>query len=103
MAHIVRQVGKPKRFRTYDGKWVQAKDKIFIPEYRSHVVCAPYDNHTIYETGLTAEGTMPYMCTCGSIAVIVGWDAYKQQASPQGMLFVCLMHTTYGKHADHSS
>lgn len=103
MPQIVRQVGKPKRFRTYDGRWIDAKDKIFIPEYNAWIPCAPYDNHTIYETGFTKPGTQPYMCTCGAMAVIVGWNVYKNEASPQGLMFVCHHHATFQKHADGSS
>lgn len=100
MAHIVRQIGKPKEFTLSDGKKIVAKDKIWIPEYGRFVKTAPYDNASIYETGYTEVGSPPYLCTCGSVAVIIGWDAYKQDASPQGLLFVCLIHAQTGHHAN---
>jgi len=103
MAHIVRQVGKPKEFTLPNGKKIVAKDKIWIPEYRRFVPCSPYDNHTIYETGYTSPGSPPYLCTCGSVAVIVGYDAYKQDASAQGLMFVCLFHAQNGRHTNTSN
>lgn len=103
MPHIVRQVGKPKRFRSWNGRWVTYKEKIFVPEYGKEIPCIPYDNHSIFETGDTKEGTMPYMCTCGSMAVISGWSSYIQGASAQGLMFLCYLHAATGKHADGSS
>lgn len=102
MIRIVRQIGKPRVFKDQNGQWVEAKEKIFIPEWGVDIPTAPYDNHSIYETGLTAPGTLPYMCTCGSNAVIVGFNVYKGQASKQGALFVCHSHASTGKHADGS-
>ena len=100
MAHIIRQLGKPKVFTLPNGKKIVAQSKIYIPEYRRFVPCAPYDNASIYETGLTSPGTIPYMCTCGSFAVVVGYDAYKQDASAQGLMFVCWTHAQTGHHAN---
>lgn len=101
MAHIVKQVGKPKRFRNQAGQWVEAKDKIWVKEYSGFIPVTWYDNHSIYETGLTEVGTMPYLCTCGGPAVIIGPDLYTGKS--KGLMFICLIHAQTGKHADGSS
>ena len=100
MAHTIQILGRPKHFTLPNGKKITVKEKIWIPEYKRFVPCASYLNHAIYETGLTEPGSPPYLCSCGAIGIIVGYDAYKQDASPSGLMFVCMIHAQYGKHAD---
>lgn len=64
------------------------------------VKCTPYDNHFIYK--YTKRKGWTTFCTCGSPAVVVNYDAYKQYGSQQGALLVCYWHTVNGRHADGS-
>jgi len=98
---IVRQIGKPVTFRLPSGEWITAQDKIYIPEWDYFVPVAWYDNHTIYEVPKNQPGPA-YMCTCGCPAIVVGYDAYKGDASMQGAMFVCSQHVNTGLHADGS-
>jgi len=93
-----------------DGYSVDRLEKLWIPEYGRFVVCAPYDNHFIYEDPSKKTGRWVFMCTCGSPAVIVGSDAYAGHASPTsgvgiypGEMLVCKMHMDRNKHADGST
>jgi len=102
---IVRVVGDLASV-VVDGKRITRKQS--IPMYLDgiekpplSVNCAPYDNHFVFKD-MSRIGWTTF-CTCGSAAVVVGYDAYKQDASAQGALLVCLVHTQSGKHADGSS
>lgn len=108
--NIIRVAGIPQEATTTDNYKVYRTDKIFVPEFFRFVKCAPYDNHFIYEDPEFLKGTLGRwfaMCTCGSNAVIVGYNVYKDDASPSsgsglqtGEMLVCYRHAEFGKHAD---
>ena len=80
---------------TFEGKKFSRVKSIFMRDY-GFVPCAPYDDHfLLYDPSHLGWTTF---CTCGAPAVIVGYDAYKQDASPEGLLMVCLQHAQTGKH-----
>ena len=83
-----------------DGMPITREEKVYIPGI-GMVACAPYDNHFVYRTARHLGWTL--FCTCGSPAVVAGYDAYKNDASSQGQLLLCLVHASSGKHADGSS
>jgi len=82
-----------------DGQTVFRRKMIKIKGIGS-VKTAPYDNHFVYYQSKRI-GNVLY-CTCGSPAVVVGYDVYKNNASQQGAMLVCLHHATTGKHMDGS-
>lgn len=94
---------------TVHGTRVKRQEKIYFPQAGRSVTCAPYDNHFVFED--THHYGWTTFCTCGSSAVIVGYQVYKDMASPTskeedtvaGELLVCFHHATYGKHLDGSS
>lgn len=106
---VVRSVGDAKRATLYDGTVVERQDYIFVDGQRL-VRTAPYELHFIYETPKHMKG-WGLMCTCGSIAGVVGMAAYSKFASPTdtGKMIVCVRHTAVknntgiGKHADEST
>jgi len=94
---------------TLDGYKVHRKEKIWIPKWNRFVVCAPYSDHFIYEDKSGKPYRWAHMCTCGAAAIIVGSKAYEKDLSPTtgtgilpGEMFVCQLHSQYGKHADGS-
>jgi len=101
--NIIRYYGEPQRatVKTKSGKTyeVHREEKLFVPERGIFITCAPYDNHFIYENPDKSKGTSIYMCTCGAAAVVAGMSAYEQDASPQGLMFVCLLHAQFGMHS----
>lgn len=106
---IVRSVGDAKRATLVDGTVVEREEYLFIEGY-GLVQCAPYELHFIYQLPKHMIGYTP-MCTCGSIAGVVGYAAYSKLASPTdtGMIIVCIRHATLkqnegiGRHADNST
>lgn len=110
---VVRQVGSKNEATLYVGKKpykVYRQDRLFFPEH-GLVKCAEYDNHFLFDNPSKAIGQWSPVCTCGSPAGIVGYNAYKQDASPTtsmestvpGELVVCLSHAQTGRHADGAS
>lgn len=111
---IIKHYNSPNSAVTTDGNTVQRTDKIWFgePDHK-FVACAPYDNHFVYDDPEVNKGVKyrwTPMCTCGSPAGIVGYNAYREDASPSsggigltpGELIVCLAHAQYGRHADGS-
>lgn len=111
---VVRLVGTPWKATLFDGTEVfrRRDDIIEIPfneEPTHRVKVAPYDNHFIYVTPSHIQG-WGMMCTCGNVAVIVGYNQYRKDASPSmgdglvpGELVVCYSHASSGKHSDGAS
>jgi len=105
---IVRSVGDLQEARLGDGTVIKRQEFIFT-EQDGLVKCAPYELHFIYEMPKDKKG-WGLMCTCGSIAGVVGLNAYSKLASPTntGKMIVCVRHTTLkqntgiGEHADGS-
>lgn len=106
---VVRSVGDAKRATLHDGTVVERVELIFVENY-GLVRCAPYELHFIYQLPRHMNG-WGLMCTCGSIAGVVGYAAYSKLASPTdtGMIIACVRHTTLkqnegiGRHADEST
>lgn len=102
---ILKHRGKPGEGQLPDGTKVYKTDKFWIPEYERFISCIDYgdtEGHFIYEIPATLAKRFPgpvYRCTCGSSAVISGWESYKYGGSPEGLMFVCYVHTLTGSHA----
>lgn len=96
---IIKQKGDPNKATTLDGYEVYRQEKIFIPEMGGFVRCAPYSSHFVYLDPTNKKGRWFAMCTCGSPAVIVGYDAYERdQSYNEGAMLVCLYHAQHGYH-----
>jgi len=105
--NFIRFRNSPTRvtFTQQNNRFVIEKDdqeKVFVPEYAGFVRKAPYDNQFVFQSPSNFIGSS-YMCSCGSPAVFIGSKAYSHLGSPSGMMLVCHVHTSTGKHADGSS
>lgn len=107
---IIRKMNSLNSAETLDGITVKRKEKIYIPAWERFVMCAPYDNHFIYEDISGKPNRWAHMCTCGGMAVVVGANVYKKDASPTsgpgimpGEMLICKHHADFGKHSDGSS
>jgi len=95
---IIRHHNSPNKATLPNGQVVYRKEFINVPEFGGLIKCAPYEEHFIFETPKELK-VSSFMCSCGSAAIIVGLSGYVLDASPQGKLLVCLMHSNYGHHA----
>lgn len=111
---IIRQFNSPNSALTQGGYEVKREEKLYIPTMNKWVMCAPYDNHFVYidPTPISKTSTdrrWLLMCTCGSPAIVVGYNAYKNNASPAiggdtpGEMLVCYFHAQYNRHAENST
>lgn len=106
---IVRSVGDLKEAKLWDGTVVKRQDAIWVDGY-GLIRCAPYELHFVYQTPKSHKG-WGLWCTCGSLAGVVGANAYSKLLSPtdDGKMIVCIRHTTIknnvgiGTHADGST
>lgn len=94
---IIRHRGTPTRGQLPNGVWVYAEEKIWIPEWGRFIPVAPYSDHFVYTVPEKYKGSS-MRCSCGSAAVISGYSSYKDMASQQGLLVVCLAHSNTGVH-----
>jgi hypothetical protein len=106
---IIRQWNSPNQAETMDGHLVEREKHLYFGEpFNRFVLCADYDTHFVYDDPEARKGTIGRwtpVCTCGSAAGVVGYNAYKQDASPSagmvtGELVVCLIHAQTGLHAN---
>jgi len=111
---IIHHYNSPNSAVTIDGKEVRREEKIWYAEYDDNkrivggkfVMCAPYSDHFIYEDPMWKRivGRWAHMCTCGSVSILVGYNAYRQDASPstegtnKGEMLVCKWHLDNGVH-----
>ena len=130
---IIRQHGEPNKATTHFGLEVFRQKELFAPDpYFTLVPCLHYSDHFIYEIPQMYANTLPFMCTCGSMAIVVGPGAYIHDASisnfkqvevtitpenvrimkiTRGFVFACMFRNCFidketreiwGKHADGS-
>ena len=119
--NIIKHRGSLTEATTLHGVKVFKQDRIFVIDfpvgmgaYTGFIECADYQNHFIYEVkdSIETRGLPAFMCTCGAPAIAVGYNAYKQDQSFEGMKLVCSFRNgmfneetgePYGKHSDGSS
>ena len=109
---IIHHRGDLDNAETADGYKVHREEILYFPEH-GYVKCAPYSNHFLYDDPMAKKkrGRWTPMCSCGSPAGIVGYNAYKSDASPTtrkesivpGEMIICLAHAQTGRHSDGST
>lgn len=95
---IIRHYGQHNRGTLPDGTKVYGQSKIWFDEVNRYVLVAPYDEHFIYVVDRVSNKGATWRCSCGSPAVCAGYSGYKDSASQQGLLIVCLEHANTGLH-----
>jgi hypothetical protein len=104
VSQVIHQYGRPVNAKTLEGTWVERPEKIYIQSYQAIFPCLDYDSHFVYEDPTTTRKYgSTLLCTCGSPAVVVGYDGYMKFASYQGEKVVACLHYTQNEcHADGS-
>ena len=95
---IIRHRGTPNKGQLPNGKWVYGQSKIYVPEWGGFIPVAPYSDHFVYVVDDVTDKGSTFRCSCGSAAIIVGVSGYVHDASPQGKMIVCMVHSSTGKH-----
>lgn len=102
MSRVIRNTGDPHRAKTLNGKDVERQKEIWIPSYHAYIPVLQTSMHFCYRDPSNPRGTTLF-CTCGSAAVVVGFEAYRKLNSFMGHeVMVCLYYIQYGVHSDGS-
>lgn len=99
---IIRSHNDPKKAVTLAGIEVRREERIFLPSYQGWFPVLQTSMHFCFRDASMPRGTTLF-CTCGSPAIIVGYDAYKKHSSYLGNEVIsCHSFIQYGQHADGS-
>ena len=103
MPTIIRNTGDPRDTRTLHGKEVHREQSIYLKSHNAVLPVLQTSMHFCYRDASQPRGTTLF-CTCGSPAIIVGYEAYRKYNSYIGNeVIACYQYIQYGKHADGSS
>lgn len=98
---VIRVYGKARR-ANFEGQTIEREDIIFVPSERGWFKTIETYDHFVYRRTRGTTGST-LMCSCGSIAGIFGWEAYRQFGLPNmGRIICCVTHMQTGFHADGS-
>lgn len=96
---LIRKGGRPMEATDHAGRRVYRKDRIYLKTHQAWYDVLDYDNHFVYES---KDYGSSVMCTCGSTAIVVNYEHYKQYSSYRGLMIVCASQIQNGVHADGS-
>lgn len=100
MPNVIRHYGDLKNTRNLQGEEVQRQEYLFLKSYKQWLPCLNTDTHFVYKSNRLGSSTL---CTCGSPAVVMGYDAYKKYQSYMGNeVIMCHHFFQYGTHSDGS-
>lgn len=102
MATIIKHFRSPREAVTLGGRAVYREKEIYLPSHRGNIPVLQTDLHFCFRDPSVPRGTTLF-CTCGSPAVVVGYDAYRKYQSYIGNeVIVCHHFIQYGVHSDGS-
>jgi hypothetical protein len=85
-----------------EGERIDREEDVFVPSEQGWFKTIDTDNHFVYRQGKRKGSTL--MCTCGGIAGIFMYDAYRKFSSiNRGRIVACVEHMNSGIHSDGSS
>jgi len=109
---VIKSRGDLNTCTTADGNKVHRQNMVWIEEVDGSngrfVACAPDDTHFVFIDPVWKKkiGRWFALCSCGSPAVVTGYNAYKSFGSPTtkaestrpGELLICYHYAQYGEH-----
>lgn len=102
MPNIIRRAGDARDTRTLNGREVRRQDSIYLKSHNAVIPVLQTSMHFCYHDGSRPRGTTLF-CTCGSPAIVVGYEAYRNLNSYIGNeVIACHSYIQYGKHSDGS-
>ena len=100
--NVIKHHNDPKHAVTLHGDNVERQVQIFLPSYRAWLPVLQTSMHFCFRDPSVPRGTTLF-CTCGSPAIIVGFEAYKKYNAYMGMEVIsCHYFIQYGVHSDGS-
>lgn len=99
---VIKVYGRAKH-ANFQGQTIEREDIIYVPSERGWFRTIDTFDHFVYRrTKGTVGSTL--MCTCGGIAGIFGFEAYRQfQSTNMGRIVCCVTHMNTRHHADGST
>lgn len=102
MPQVIKHFNDPNHAITLGGKTVVREKEIYLPSQRVIFPVLQTSMHFCFRDASNPRGTTLF-CTCGAIAVIIGYQNYKHLTSYIGNEVIACHHLiTYGNHADGS-
>jgi len=100
--NLIRSHNDPKNAITLGGQHVHREDRIFLPSHNSNLPVLQTSMHFCFRDASVPRGTTLF-CTCGSPAIVVGFEGYKKYQSFIGNeVIACHYFIQYGVHSDGS-
>lgn len=100
--NIIRSHNDPKNAITLGGQHVERLGEIYLPSHHANIPVLQTSMHFCFRDPTVPRGTTLF-CTCGSPAIVVGYEAYKRLNSHIGNEVIsCHHYIQYGVHADGS-
>lgn len=99
--NIIRTHNDARHAVTLNGTPVQREQSIYLPSYQSSLPVLQTSMHFCFRDAKQLGSTL--FCTCGSMSIVVGYEAYKKLNAFIGSeVIVCHHFIQYGVHADGS-
>jgi hypothetical protein len=100
--NIIHQQGECREATTLDGYKVYRETELLVPDvadgHEYPVRCAPDQDHFVYAEPTGLKGRPAFLCTCGSMAVVVGPKTHRRFSSLKGEMLMCFSYMQKGKH-----
>jgi len=100
--NIIRNHNDPNHATTLNGIPVQREKEIYLPSHNAIVPVLQTSMHFCFRDASLPRGTTLF-CTCGSYAVVIGFEGYKKWTSwVANEVIACHHFIQYGSHSDGS-
>lgn len=102
MPTIIKHFNDPNNAVTLSGHQVRREKSIWLPSHSSWLPVLQTSMHFCFRDPTVPRGTTLF-CTCGSAAIVVGYEAYHKYSSYIGSeVITCHHFIQYGVHSDGS-
>ena len=102
MPQVIKHWNDPNNAITLRGVPVRREKEIFLRSHQATLPVLPTSMHFCFVDTTVPRGTTLF-CTCGSPAIVVGYEAYKRYQSYMGSeVIACHSFVQYGIHNDGS-